>query len=88
MLHYAVGVVPTRLCRRRGVSPRYAAFRAAYERVISSFSDTAYSSAEFSYNTHCKATLFRAVGPGRGGFLMGKGARDGFGYPRFSVVLR
>ncbi|RXA93723.1 hypothetical protein EQP49_22630 [Yersinia sp. 2105 StPb PI] len=52
-----------------------APFWGAYERVISSFSDTAYSSAEFSYNTHCKATLFRAVGPGRGGFLMGKGAR-------------
>ncbi|QEW34510.1 hypothetical protein D0N50_22565 (plasmid) [Erwinia billingiae] len=28
----------------------------------------------FSYNTHYKATLFRAFGPGRGGFALGTDA--------------
>lgn len=43
----------------------------AYVRVLSSLSVTPEAISMFSYNTHYKATLFRASGPGRGGFSVG-----------------
>lgn len=43
----------------------------AYVRVLSSLSVTSEAILIFSYNTHYKATLFRASGPGRRGFAVG-----------------
>ncbi|CAX53456.1 Uncharacterized protein EbC_pEb17200030 (plasmid) [Erwinia billingiae Eb661] len=43
-------------------------------RVLSSFSIMTEATLMFSYNTHYKATLFRASGPGRGGFAWGTDA--------------
>ncbi|TPG56800.1 hypothetical protein EAH77_22260 [Ewingella americana] len=68
----AVGVVPTRPVAAVGAYLRVRAL-AKLRACTQNFQQSYFQRYQFSsYNIHYKATLFRAFGPGRGGFSGGR----------------